>query len=99
MTLEQLRIFVGVAERLSMTRAAEALHLTQPAVSAAVAALEERHATRLFDRVGRGLALSEAGRVFLDLWDIGTVSPDAPNRAARVARLARMNLAQTVEAA
>jgi len=65
MTLEQLRIFVAVAERLSMTRAAEALHLTQPAVSAAVAALEERHATRLFDRVGRGLVLSDAGRVFL----------------------------------
>ncbi|HET8611516.1 MAG TPA: LysR substrate-binding domain-containing protein [Sphingomonas sp.] len=65
MTLEQLRIFVTVAERLNMTRAAEALHLTQSAVSAAVAALETRHATRLFDRVGRGLALSEAGRAFL----------------------------------
>jgi radical SAM enzyme (TIGR01210 family) len=43
-----------------------------------------------------GLSL-RAGRVFLDLWDIGTVSPDAPNRPGRVARLARMNLAQHVE--
>ena len=42
MTLEQLRIFVAVAERLHMTRAAEALNLTQSAVSAAVAALEAR---------------------------------------------------------
>ncbi len=65
MTLEQLRIFVFVAERLHMTRAAEALHITQSAASAGVAALEARYNVRLFDRVGRGLALSEAGRVFL----------------------------------
>lgn len=65
MTLEQLRIFVAVAERLHMTRAAEALNLTQSAVSAAVAALEARHGTRLFDRVGRGLALNAAGAAFL----------------------------------
>ncbi len=65
MTLEQLRIFVAVAERLHMTRAAEALHLTQSAVSAAVQALEARHGTRLFDRVGRGLALNAAGTAFL----------------------------------
>ena len=65
MTLEQLRVFVAVAETLSMTRAAERLHLTQPAVSAAIAALEERHATRLFDRVGRHLELTAAGKTFL----------------------------------
>lgn len=65
MTLEQLRIFVAAAEALSMTRAAEQLRLTQPAVSAAIGALEERYATRLFDRVGRRLELTEAGRLFL----------------------------------
>lgn len=65
MTLEQLRIFVFVAERLHMTRAAEALGLTQSAVSAAVGALEGRYGVKLFDRVGRGLALTEAGRTFL----------------------------------
>jgi DNA-binding transcriptional LysR family regulator len=64
-TLEQLRIFVSVAERLHMTRAAEALHITQSAASAAVAALETRHGLKLFDRVGRGLALTDAGRVLL----------------------------------
>ncbi len=66
MTLEQLRIFVAVAEREHVTRASEALHLSQSAVSAALAAIEGRHATRLFDRVGRGVALTEAGRLFLD---------------------------------
>jgi len=65
MTLEQLRIFAAVAGHLHMTRAAEALHLTQSAVSAAIAALEERHNVRLFDRVGRRLELSAAGRAFL----------------------------------
>lgn len=65
MTLEQLRIFVAVAERQHMTRAAESLHLTQSAVSAAVAALEGRYGARLFDRVGRGLSLSAAGAAFL----------------------------------
>lgn len=48
-----------------MTRAAEVLHLSQPAVSAAIAGLEGRSGTRLFDRVGRGLALTEAGRALL----------------------------------
>jgi len=38
-----------------------------------------------------------AGRVFLDLWDIESVSPDAANRASRIARLARMNLSQRLE--
>jgi archaeosine synthase beta-subunit len=39
-----------------------------------------------------------AGRVFLDLWDIEKVSPDAPDRTARIDRLARMNLSQKVDA-
>ena len=65
MTLEQLRIFVGVAEREHMTAAARALNVTQSAASAAIAALEARHAIKLFHRVGRGIALTEAGRIFL----------------------------------
>ncbi len=66
MTLEQLRIFVAVAEREHVTRAAGDLHLTQSATSAAVATLEARYATKLFDRVGRRIVLTEAGRLFLN---------------------------------
>lgn len=66
MTLEQLRIFVAVAEREHVTQAARDLNLTQSATSAAVAALESRHAARLFDRVGRRITLTDAGRLFLD---------------------------------
>jgi DNA-binding transcriptional LysR family regulator len=65
MTLEQLRVFVAVAERQHVTRAAEALNLTQSAVSAAIAALEGRHETKLFSRVGRGIELTDPGRLFL----------------------------------
>jgi DNA-binding transcriptional LysR family regulator len=64
-TLEQLRIFVAVAEREHLTRAAADLNLTPSAVSAAIAALEARHATQLFDRIGRRIALTHAGRLFL----------------------------------
>lgn len=65
MTLDQLRIFVAVAERSHVTEAARALNLTQSATSSALAALENRHGVRLFDRVGRGIELTEAGRLFL----------------------------------
>lgn len=64
MTLEQLRIFLAVAEREHVTRAAEALNLTQSAVSAAIKALEERHGVALLHRVGRRVELTEAGRLF-----------------------------------
>ena len=65
MTLEQLRIFAAVAEREHVTQAAAVLNLTQAAVSASVAALETQHGVKLFDRVGRGVALTAAGRQFL----------------------------------
>ena len=65
MTLEQLRVFVAVAEREHVTQAARALNLAQSAASAAIAALEGQYQTKLFDRVGRGVTLTQAGRVFL----------------------------------
>jgi DNA-binding transcriptional LysR family regulator len=65
MTLEQLRIFVAVAERQHVTRAAAALNLTQSAVSSAITALEGRHGVALFDRVGRSIVLNQAGETFL----------------------------------
>lgn len=65
MTLDQLRVFVAVAEREHVTRAAEALNIAQSAASAAIAALEAGHGIRLFHRVGRGIELTEAGRRFL----------------------------------
>ncbi|WP_292551751.1 LysR substrate-binding domain-containing protein, partial [Mesorhizobium sp.] len=65
MTLDQLRIFVAVAERGHMTKAAELLGISQSAASAAIRALEQQHGVRLFDRVGRNIELAQTGRRFL----------------------------------
>lgn len=64
MTFDQLRIFLAVAEREHVTRAAEALNLTQSTVSGAIAALEGRHKVKLFHRIGRRIELTEEGRIF-----------------------------------
>jgi DNA-binding transcriptional LysR family regulator len=64
MTLDQLRIFVAVAECEHVTRAAQSLNLTQSAVSAAISALETRHSVKLFNRVGRHIELTDVGRIF-----------------------------------
>ncbi len=65
MTLRHLRIFLAVKENhCNTTRAAEALHMTQPAVSLAIRELEEYYGVVLFDRVGRRLRLTEAGKRF-----------------------------------
>jgi DNA-binding transcriptional LysR family regulator len=63
MTLEQLRIFAAVARAQHLTRAARDLNLTPSAVSSAIRVLEERYGVALFDRVGRGIELTEAGRI------------------------------------
>lgn len=65
MDINNLRAFVEVAEQGSFSLAAETLHLTQPAVSKRVAALESELATRLFDRIGRQISLTEGGRQLL----------------------------------
>lgn len=66
MTLDQLRIFTAVAEREHVTRAADALDLTQSAVSAAVSILEREFGTKFFHRLGRGIVLTEGGKLFLN---------------------------------
>lgn len=63
MTLEQLRIFLAVSEMLHFTRAAEALYITQPAVSAAIQTLETEYGTRLFHRIGRHIEITDAGKL------------------------------------
>jgi len=65
MTLDQLRIFVEVAERGHVTIAAKALGMSQSAASAAIATLESNHEIKLFDRIGRGIRLTDNGRIFL----------------------------------
>ena len=86
MTLDQLRIFIAVAEREHVSRAAEYLHLTQSAVSGAIQALERRHQVSLFNRIGRRIEITQDGKTFLD-------EARAVLRSAQDAELALLDLA------
>ncbi|MGB7757385.1 MAG: LysR family transcriptional regulator [Salinisphaera sp.] len=65
MRIDALQAFVAVAELASFQDAGHRLHLSQPAVSKRIATLETELGHRLFDRVGRGIGLTEAGRAYL----------------------------------
>ena len=78
MELYQLRSFVTVAELGHVTRAAERLHLSQPALSAQIKALEDELDVALFERSSAGMALTRAGRELL---------PDALEALAAAKRL------------
>ncbi|NNL10159.1 MAG: LysR family transcriptional regulator, partial [Pseudomonadales bacterium] len=62
---ENLRAFIAVAEHASFSRAADALGLTQPAVSKRIAQLESQLGCKLFDRFKKRIALNEAGHVLM----------------------------------
>ncbi len=65
MEFHQLRYFVAAAEELNMTRAAERVHVSQPALSRQISALEEEIGVALFHRVKKRITLTEAGQFFL----------------------------------
>lgn len=65
MDTENLRTFITVAECNSFSVAAAQLHLTQPAVSKRIAALEQHLNVKLFDRIGRHAHLTEAGKALM----------------------------------
>ena len=64
-TLRQLEVFTAIAGHGHVTRAAEAIAMTQAAPSTALAELEQQLGTTLFDRIGRQLLLNESGRQLL----------------------------------
>lgn len=62
MTLRHLNIFVAVMRLESITKAAAELHIAQPSVSLAIAQLEDHYGQHLFDRIGRRIYPTEAGK-------------------------------------
>lgn len=65
MDTQALDTFLEIADSASFSKAAAKLHLSQPAISKRIAALEQRLGRRLFDRIGRQVLLTEAGRTLL----------------------------------
>ena len=65
MELRHLTYFIAVAERLNFSRAAEQLHVAQPAISQQIRALEQELGIALFDRISKRVTLTEAGLALL----------------------------------
>lgn len=86
MELYQLRSFVVVAELGHLTRASERLHLSQPALSAQVKALEDELGVTLFDRSSSGMTLTAAGRRLLPEAEQVVTAAQALKNAARAIR-------------
>lgn len=83
MEMHQLRYFAKVAELGNVTRAAEACFVSQPSLSQQIAKLERELGQPLFERLGRGVRLTEAGRLFKRYSDqILSLTEDARTRVA-----------------
>ncbi len=86
MELRQLRYFIGVSEAGSLLKASARLHVAQPALGQQIAALEAELGAALFERSSRGMALTEAGRGFLDHARVVLADVERARQAVRQTR-------------
>ncbi|MEG9437360.1 LysR family transcriptional regulator [Edaphobacter sp. HDX4] len=87
MELKHLTSFVAVASKLSFVRAANQLHLSQPALTGQIQKLEEELGVQLFERNRRMVKLTDAGKIFLE--DANSILARTRKAAERVQRAAR----------
>jgi len=83
MEVRQLQIFRILAEELNFTRTAEKVHTVQSNVTAQIKALEEELGGPLFDRLGRRVTLTDAGRSFLPFADQALAAMEQGQRAVQ----------------
>ena len=99
--VREARYFIAVAQELSYRRAAERLHMSQPPLSQAIKALEQRLGVQLLRRSTREVALTAAGQVFLDRCRTLLATAEAADDAARAAaggRVGRLRVAAVASA-
>ncbi len=65
MTLHQLKVWTTIAKRLSITKAAKELRIRQPSVTQQIRLLEKEFGLKLYNVTGRGIEVTQAGRVVL----------------------------------
>ena len=83
MEVRQLQIFRTLAEELNFTRTAEKVHTVQSNVTAQIKALEDELGSPLFDRLGRRVVLTDAGRNFLPFADQALAAMEQGQRAVQ----------------
>lgn len=101
MDTQSLKVFMAVAESGSFSVAGERLFLTQPAISKRIAQLEQQLGNRLFDRIGRRIRLTEAGRALLPrarqvLLDLEDMSRAISNLTGEIAGTLRIGTSHHV---
>src|ERR1700722_13237120 len=92
MELRQLRSFLSVAETLHFGRSAELIHISQPALSLQIRALEEEVGVRLFERNRRKTTLTAAGFAFRDHAAAALSQLEQAIRGARLAANGKLGL-------
>src|ERR1700724_117617 len=92
MELRQIRSFLSIAETLHFGRTAELIHLSQPALSLQIKALEEEVGVRLFERNRRKTALTAAGLAFRDDAAAAVSQLDQAVRRAKLAANGKLGL-------
>jgi DNA-binding transcriptional LysR family regulator len=92
MELRHLRYFLAVAEEENFHRAAARLHVAQPALSRQIQALEQALGVELFERLPRGIRLSNPGHAYLE--DVRRILGDVARAQDRVRRVAQGQLGQ-----
>ena len=65
MDIRDLQVFLSVSRHLNFTRAGEELHVSQPSISVRIATLQDELGSKLFDRIGKRVVLTEAGKVLV----------------------------------
>jgi DNA-binding transcriptional LysR family regulator len=92
MELRQIRSFLSIAETLHFGRTAQLIHLSQPALSLQIRALEKEVGVRLLERNRRKTTLTPAGRAFRDAAAVGIAQLDRAIRNARLAADGKLGL-------